>query len=148
MSIQAQSEKKVILIAPQSATGAAFTAETTGVDTAGWSHLTVRFISGTVGAAGISVMKVVSGTTTAGTGTDEYVFGGSGLVALPVDADDKQIWEVYIPLDGNCNRYWNAAATAGANACLLSCEAILSRGNAAPITDSARGLKASATLVK
>lgn len=134
MAYNLPNTKKGQLLAPVSSAGA-YTV-TLSCDTKGFSFLTVRFNFGVVGGA-MSALTIVSGTDNSTFGTTVYTFGATGKIALPSAA--ASTYEVYIPIDGNSNRYYTITATASATT-LLQAEYILERGNESPDSNTERGL--------
>lgn len=140
MAYNIPNTKKGQLLAPVSSAGA-YTV-TLSCDTKGFSFLTVRFNFGLVGGA-MTALTIVSGTDNSTFGTTVFAFGTT-TIAKPDTAGTT--YEVYIPIDGNSNRYYTITATASATT-LLQAEYILERGNEAPDTNTERGLTNSALVI-
>jgi hypothetical protein len=100
-----------------------------------YNWLTVVISLGAIGAAGITTLKLQESDST---GASEADFTGGAFSAV-VDADDNKLLVANVKLDKR-KRYISIVCTAGANACLVSAVAILSRANESPNGVTAQNL--------
>lgn len=143
--IEVQNQKLAILTPPQLKDDGNL-AGNTYIDTAGWSHLRVLFIIGTVDAALGSTAegtapKIEQCDTTGGTYTD--VADAALADAIAADEDDK-LFAIDVDLTKSHKRYMQVNAphagdgTNGVNAAII---AILSRPDIGPKNAAEQGLE-------
>jgi len=143
--IEVQNQKTVILTPPQLKDAGALTGNTY-VDTAGWSHLRVLFVIGTLDiglgstAAG-TAPKIEECDTTDGSYTD--VADAALADAIAADEDDK-LFAIDVDLAKSHKRYMRVNAptagdgTNGVNAAIIG---ILSRPDIGPSSAAEQGLE-------
>ncbi len=112
------------------------------VDTAGFSHMKIKWMTGATDIAQASLVVVSDDDSTLASATTKYTFGGTGLMALPTATDDNKIWELSIDLRKNTERYWGVTAAAGNGTvgAYAVCWAELYNGDEVPTSDTQRGL--------
>lgn len=142
--IDVQNQKIAILTPPQLKDDGDLTGNTY-IDTAGWHHLRVLFIIGTVDAAlgstaEATAPKVEECDTTAGSYT---AVTGAALADAIADDEDDSLFAIDIDLLKSHKRYMRVNAphagdgTNGVNAAII---AILSRGEIGPKNAAGQGL--------
>lgn len=116
------------------------------VDTAGFSRMKIKWMSGATDIAQASLVIVSDDDSALGSATTKYTFGGTAQLALPTATDDNKFWEVNIDLTKNTERYWGVTAAAGNGTAGAYgvCWAELYAGDEVPISDTQRGLAGSA----
>lgn len=125
-----QSEKTVLVLPPVSASGGAHSGNTY-VDTQGWGHVRFKIIAGSLGAnvgsTNSTTPLYVEECDTAGGGYSA-VTGAAMAAVLTGTTHNNTVHGIDIALTKSHSRYMRMnAPTAGAGACVLAIEAILSR---------------------
>lgn len=126
--------------APISVTGAVTTIEIDTVNaTYGKAQYTnIYFHFGLIGAAGLITALKVQESDTSGSGHADIT--GASFSTLPADGDDGTVWAITITNSAARKRYYDVAATVGANASLVSILAFNCFPNIQPTTAAGLGL--------
>lgn len=127
-----QQMKFAVLLPPATANDANFSGNTY-VDTKGWDHLRVLFVTGTLGStigstdAASTAPLIEECDTTGGTYT---AVNGAALADVIAATEDNSLFAIDVDLSGSHKRYMKVQTPdAGAGACYLAILAILSKNS-------------------